>query len=792
MSLLTNDRQMMHIIDEVSKEIRSDFNMLLEPAAWERKDPSDVCVPWSNENVPNDLTERLNLSVAAANPAVVVLPFSCQARELERRLKAIFSHGPLQFSEYPELMSMLTPNSLIGSHRWRRWLASCDVRSFVEDGNSMLAAAVGHEHLHRVPFSFIGRLNCLDSVPPTSMEWMYQGDPKDHPSSFQTIHPTLLRKSHLFANELLRMDPAELRKSLIDYIRFLETWFTDARESQAVNNGLKAALAALGSLRLEGATATTRLRSLDILFSIRQLSGETESPSSPEIDMRLQWEGVVSLNEHFFGKQHWLVVCFEAFGFEHSKETIMALIQSFVRGKHPELRDTPADLLPCRLTGLLHDKFVEVSWSGTDGERLSKIKALSDWWLRQRESGLTYVLAYLMSLVPEGRKMAMLREAIHSFPVNHTQDRIRRLLIAIKKVCEILGNKLLPDWLGNLLDSHCSPHPRHLFIKDELSQCLVGFKCFLETLETGTLKETFAHVLGCVFRFAWLGKFHYAGLVALIWRNPELRRQLDGISADLSVLVTPMMPSGVDEESANLSMPNLSVVCLCDLPALVAPFMGEMPALKLLMAATTLATEPSIEVLQNLGYLMDVFRDCNDIINLHKVVDTHQVRQLVRGMEGCARLENIPVELSRSAKRLKAAKANRENMASALAGKTLAYISDCCDARMHLMQRAESFRRAKIPFRNAARPESPCKVRVPAPVPAPPCRDRAPPPEEAKLDTPSVITCPHWGETQPTHYLGARYPTGLWLRQFRPSNACAMAESKLSFGEVTCEWVQNM
>ncbi|KAH0481403.1 MAG: hypothetical protein KVP17_003527 [Porospora cf. gigantea B] len=797
MSILTKDVHMLDIIEKVSEQCKSDCKTILDPAPWERVAPADVCVPWSNDGVLNDdLAERLNLDVATRSPVIVVLPFSCQARQLERRLKAIFVGNPLQFSEYPELMSMLSSNSLMGSRRWRNWLARCDVRSVVEDGNSMLAEATGHDHHHRVPFSFIGRFSCPDSESPTSKPWMYLK--RDHPSPLQKIHPTLLRKSHVFANNLLWMHPTKLQHSLIDYIRFLETWFTgDEAVSQTVENGLKAALAALGSLRLEGTTARTRLRSLGVLSSIRQLSGEAASGSSPDIvDVRLQWAGLFSLNEHFFGKECWLAFDWSEFD---GDDAAVTHVQSLVRGKHPELGDVPADLLPCRLIRLLHHKFIEVSRSIANRERLSKLKALSDWWLHQRKSGLIFVLAFLLSLVSTDQTSAVARIVLPVGHITGDEERILRLLISIKKVCRIVGSDMLPHWLHNLLDSHESPRPGHLFVNYELHQCLWRFKCFLQTVEPGPLKDTFSDVLSCVFRFAWLGNYHYTELIALMWTNPELRRHVDRISADLSVLVTPMMgwtikPYDVGREFSIPSWPNLSVTCLCDLPILVAPFVGEMQALKLLLASSALPNVPCTEVIDLFGSVTDVFRDCNAIIDMHKVVDTYQVRELVRGMEGCARLENVPLGLSKSTKRLKTINATRENMASILAAKTQQYVSECLDTMKQLKQRANAFQHGKIPFRNAARCQTPPKVAVSAPVSASPRRgqSKTPPSEEVKLDTPSDITCPRWCEPQPTHKLGVVYPAGLRLHQLRSFDANTMASSKFYFGEVLCEWVTVM
>ncbi|KAH0481398.1 MAG: hypothetical protein KVP17_003524 [Porospora cf. gigantea B] len=586
------DTVMMGVLDRAAAEFPPGSPKLLQPGDWHAADPSKVCVPWSIESVPDDdLAEMLHPGSLADSPRLVVLPFSCQARELERRLRAIFVGDPLQFSEYPELMSMLSSNSLMGSRRWRNWLARCKVRSVVEDGNSMLAATLVRNH--RTPLNFISRIG-VDSGDP--MTWVCQ-------------------KPHLLTSQLIRMGVSELRRFLIDYICFLESWYgQEEKYLHLVQGGCASALTTLGCLYLEGMTSRTRLHSLRILSALRGLMGEPVDMKAhvADISLHLQWAGLVEFVEHFSGNQHWLVVGFQGMDWHDLErvsvagdEAVRKYIKSFLKALQPGTPVVPVASNPSRLIRHLRDDCVETMRSHTVINRTSQISELAKWWSWQLGQGLTFVLLSLLSSVPALRHTKALSELKHlDFEDNYGENTTGSLLVAISNIYRLVGTKSTPDWLLNLLDVTDPPPRQYDIVFNEFTDCIIEFESHLEKLVPGPIKQALSVSFLSVFCWAWRSAYRYVDVATLLVRNEKVNKCVLETGMHPSVLVWPLFMSlcsrrqiTVDHEmdhalklvldTCDQAGPSASVEYLKS-DTFLHPFMDDMPALTLLRRSMSL------------------------------------------------------------------------------------------------------------------------------------------------------------------------------------------------------------
>ncbi|KAH0482336.1 MAG: uncharacterized protein KVP18_002126 [Porospora cf. gigantea A] len=652
LKIVGKDSIMMGVLDRIADEFPPGSSKLLQPDAWRVLDPSKVCVPWAIESVPtDDLVKLLHPGAVANGPLQLVLPFSCQARELERRLKAIFSHGPLQFSEFPELMSMLTANSLMESNRWRHWLASCEVRSVVEDGNGMLAAALLRSH--RIPLRFISRVGVLsdNGVQP---KWFCQ-------------------KPHLLTNELIQMNPRELRQFLIDYICFLESWYgQDTDCISVVQGGCTSALTTLGCLYLEGATSRTRLHSLRILSALRRLVGEPVDIQAhvTDVSLHLQWAGLVELVRDLCGDKHWLVVGFQDMdwqdlervsmaGEEAGEEAIREYIQRFLKGLEPETSSSPVASNPARFIRHLHYDCVDAMRSHAATDRIRQLAELGEWWRVQLGQGLTLVLMTLLSLVTTRRRDKALSELRKlDFEENYGDGTMGSLLTAIGHMCLIVGIKHLPTWLLNVLDVTEVPPSQYELAFNEFTGCHIDFESYVNSLVPGPITQALAISLLSVFCWAWRAAFRYVDVATLLVRNKEVNDCALEIGLHPSVLVWPLfMTSDLTEipnidpqmqhalrlvlDSCNHAGPSSSVEYLKS-ETFLRPFMEDMPAVTLLKRSMSLLPLGARKKKTYMSHTIRAFQAVNDAGLLPGILYCDTRKRLMKNL---SRLEGLSLGL---------------------------------------------------------------------------------------------------------------------------------------------------
>ena len=582
----------MELIDQVAAPFLRDLQALTNHSMWTLPDITGITSLWAKEDF-----DAPPVSIAPTQRNLSVRPFLCHQREMCRRLQDVTSKN-MSFHEVEDILSLLTsPPNVVAPVSWLRYVMG-DLISDISDITAAVsrvkrAGSLSSKQILRVHLSGV-ELRCVTNC------------------------------THLLVRDLLKMDDAQLRCSLVDFV----TLFAIVKTAPALTEmAITTALQALGRVKAKHSEA--RIYSLFVVGYLHRLASGQSPPASATPISAFVWRGLVEAIEAVAGAEDWLVASFRDMDWSLERTPLQLKVAVRQRLGMGYEGQNPANIL------LQH---LKPQWDAMqaefrDGELLRRLEIakLGRWWMNLMVSGLVVALVGMLSAVPrnlvDSAKYVLSSLALSQ---EHSLYRIRMLCIAIHSVRELAYDDCIPEAIRDLLD--CLPydgmtvlHPNP-YESVPMVACLEEFSHFLSGLKSTHMRQAFGLALMAIYQRSWRNDFHYPEVVSFLVKWAATSRRLP---FDISVTMAPLITQGVGDgvnisETTRLDLQLFLETCKTVsyedrwepflepdyLDILTRPFRDRMPALLIAARALKLLHDPDPLLVKCYDMICQVFTAC--------------------------------------------------------------------------------------------------------------------------------------------------------------------------------------